>query len=244
VTWGKIPSCRFAAIPSAGRMMLDAEVTETGWLRATTVRSLLGILDEWAWGRTPECQRKLRLFACAACRLVWDQIAPHAEPQTCVEFAERFADGAGSKARLRRLRDANESWLERHQQRRLRYHPHRVEVVRVAGATCEPDLRGRRLPEYQPEGAFAGHSSALVGLLRCIFGNPFRPVEFTPKWRSETAVALASGIYTERAFDRMPILADALEEAGCDHPDVLTHCREPNAHHARGCWVVDGVLGK
>ena len=78
-------------------------------------------------------------------------------------------------------------------------------------------------------------------LLRCIFGNPFRPVVFDPSWLTETAVTLATGIYADRAFDRLPILADALEEAGCDHPDVLTHCRQPGPH-ARGCWVVDGVL--
>jgi hypothetical protein len=84
----------------------------------------------------------------------------------------------------------------------------------------------------------------LVPLLRCIVGNPFRPVAFDPRWRSETAVALATGIYAERAFDRLPILADALEEAGCDHPDVLAHCRDPHQPHARGCWVVDLVLGK
>lgn len=80
-------------------------------------------------------------------------------------------------------------------------------------------------------------------LLRCIIGNPFRPVAFDPRWRSEAAVALATGIYAERAFDRMPILADALEEAGCDHPDILAHCRGPGPH-ARGCWVVDLVLNK
>jgi len=78
---------------------------------------------------------------------------------------------------------------------------------------------------------------------RCVAGNPFRPVAFSPSWRSETAVALASATYAERAFDRLPILADALEEAGCDHADVLSHCRGPGPH-VRGCWVVDGVLGK
>jgi hypothetical protein len=82
-----------------------------------------------------------------------------------------------------------------------------------------------------------------AGLLRDIVGNPFRPVTFSPVWRSETAVALATGIYAERAFDRLPILADALEEAGCDSADVLSHCRGPGPH-ARGCWVVDGVLGR
>ncbi len=80
-------------------------------------------------------------------------------------------------------------------------------------------------------------------LLRCIVGNPFRPVVFAPAWRTETAVAMASGIYEQRAFDQLPILADALEEAGCDHADVLAHCRGPGPH-ARGCWVVDGVLSK
>lgn len=84
---------------------------------------------------------------------------------------------------------------------------------------------------------------ACLPLLRCIVGNPFRPVAFDPAWRSETAVALASAVYAERAFDRLPILGDALEEAGYDHPDVLGHCRGPGPH-ARGCWVVDGVLGK
>ncbi len=85
-------------------------------------------------------------------------------------------------------------------------------------------------------------SHALADLLRDIFGNPFRPVAFDPAWRTETVVALASAIYAERAFDRMPILADALEEAGCDHADILAHCRGPGPH-ARGCWVVDAVLG-
>ncbi len=79
--------------------------------------------------------------------------------------------------------------------------------------------------------------------LRCIFGNPFRPITLDPRWQTETVVALATGIYAERAFDRMPILADALEEAGCDHADILSHCRG-DGPHVRGCWVVDLVLGK
>jgi hypothetical protein len=83
-----------------------------------------------------------------------------------------------------------------------------------------------------------------TSILRDIFGNPFRPVAFDPHWRSESAVALARTAYDTRNFTLLPILADALEEAGCDLPDVLTHCRDPNGVHVRGCWVVDGVLGK
>jgi hypothetical protein len=48
---------------------------------------------------------------------------------------------------------------------------------------------------------------------------------------------------TNRAFNRMPILGDALEEAGCTNPDILNHCRQPG-EHVRGCWVVDLVLSK
>ena len=80
-------------------------------------------------------------------------------------------------------------------------------------------------------------------LLRDIFGNPFRPVVADPAWLTPTVVAIASAIYEERAFARLPILADALEEAGCTDADLLLHCRTPG-EHVRGCWAVDLVLGK
>ncbi|HVL12748.1 MAG TPA: hypothetical protein VM529_09290 [Gemmata sp.] len=83
-----------------------------------------------------------------------------------------------------------------------------------------------------------------ANLLRCIFGNPFRPGTLDPTWRTDTVVALAGGIYHDRAFDRLPILADALQDAGCDSDDILSHCRDALATHVRGCWVVDLVLGK
>jgi hypothetical protein len=80
-------------------------------------------------------------------------------------------------------------------------------------------------------------------LVDCILGNPFRPITLDPSWRTEAVTALATGIYADRAFDRLPILADALQEAGCEDEDVLAHCRN-DGPHARGCWVVDLVLGK
>jgi uncharacterized protein DUF6331 len=72
-------------------------------------------------------------------------------------------------------------------------------------------------------------------------GRSFRSLD--PNWRTSTVLALAQGIYDERAFDRLPILADALEDAGCDNEEMLAHCRGAGPH-ARGCWVVDLVLGK
>jgi hypothetical protein len=80
-------------------------------------------------------------------------------------------------------------------------------------------------------------------LVRDIFGNPFRPVSFSPAWRTGTAISLARPMYESREFGAMPILADALQDAGCDSEDVLNHCRGPGPH-VRGCWVVDLGLGK
>ncbi|MCE9561576.1 MAG: hypothetical protein K8U57_05935 [Planctomycetes bacterium] len=79
--------------------------------------------------------------------------------------------------------------------------------------------------------------------MRDIIGNPFRPVVADPSWLTSDVIALAQGIYEDRAFDRMPILADALQDAGCDNEDVLSHCRQPG-EHVRGCWAVDLILGK
>jgi hypothetical protein len=86
-------------------------------------------------------------------------------------------------------------------------------------------------------------AETLAVLLRCFFGNPFRPVAVDPAWLTETVVALAEGIYQEWAFDRLPVLADALEEAGCDSDNILTHCRQPG-EHVRGCWVIDLLTGR
>src|SRR5262249_37606845 len=86
-------------------------------------------------------------------------------------------------------------------------------------------------------GAPARHAA----LLRDVAGNPFRPVPFDPVWRTETTVALARQMYESRDFSAMPILADALQDAGCGSPDILEHCLGFGPH-VRGCWVVDWIL--
>ncbi|MBY0522829.1 MAG: hypothetical protein K2R98_05505 [Gemmataceae bacterium] len=76
-----------------------------------------------------------------------------------------------------------------------------------------------------------------------MFGKPFCPISINPTWITPTVKQLAEAIYEDRGFDRLSILADALEEAGCTDQEILTHCREPGPH-TRGCFVVDVVLGK
>jgi hypothetical protein len=80
-------------------------------------------------------------------------------------------------------------------------------------------------------------------LVHCLFGNPFRPRPAGGAWLTREVRALADGIYSERAFDRLPFLADALEASGCTNADLIEHCRS-GREHARGCWVVDLLLGK
>ncbi len=86
-------------------------------------------------------------------------------------------------------------------------------------------------------------AAEMVNLLRDIFGNPFRPIAFSSSWRTSTILTLAAQMYESRHFSAMPILADALQDAGCDSTDILDHCRGEGPH-VRGCWVVDLVLGK
>jgi hypothetical protein len=85
--------------------------------------------------------------------------------------------------------------------------------------------------------------AAHLELVWCVFGDTLRRVAFDPAWRTSAAVALARTAYEERHFQDLPLLADALEEAGCGDKAILEHCRGPGPH-VRGCWVVDLVLGQ
>ncbi len=96
------------------------------------------------------------------------------------------------------------------------------------------------------EAAHAAVAACQADLLRECFGNPFRPMTVRPgwlAWNGGIVRRLAQAIYQDGTFDRLPVLADALEEAGCSDTDILAHCRR-GEHHVRGCWVVDQLLGQ
>jgi hypothetical protein len=114
---------------------------------------------------------------------------------------------------------------------------HSVEAAGF-GSVVEDPAHGRSLP------AQATERRVLAALLRCVMGNPFRLPSFSAKWRTDTALSLARQMYESREFSAMPILADALQDAGCDNEDILSHCRDTQLPHVRGCWVVDLVLEK
>jgi hypothetical protein len=113
------------------------------------------------------------------------------------------------------------------------------------GGTATPgvDIARYTAEHSQQAGAL---KAAQVAALRCIFGNPFRPVTINPAWlawNDGTTVKIAQAIYDKRTFDRLLILADALEDSGCDDEYILNHCHQSSVH-VRGCWVVDLILGK
>ena len=103
-------------------------------------------------------------------------------------------------------------------------------------AHFEEQRRQRTLLQEQVGGEFCNQ-------FRDIIGNPFRPFVVDPAWLTPKVIAIATTIDADRAFDRMPTLADALEEAGCTNADLLVHCRS-DCPHVRGCWVIDRLLGK
>lgn len=111
--------------------------------------------------------------------------------------------------------------------------PARAAICAAAAAGCEVYDQGEREQIWSDFGRE----------FRDLAGNPFRRAAFSTVWRTSAVLALANVAESDRAYDRLPILADALEEAGCDDPDILSHCRGDGPHFA-GCWVVDLILGR
>ncbi len=76
-----------------------------------------------------------------------------------------------------------------------------------------------------------------------LFAGDFLSLSVDPNWLTSTVTGIAETIYQDRTFGNLPVLADALQDAGCDNEDILNHCRQPG-EHVRGCWVVDLVTGR
>jgi hypothetical protein len=144
------------------------------------------------------------------------------------------------KSFLQRVADAlDDPWWEDEFDRGDPLAPALVTARHAARAAA--DLQGQRYVLDAPA-TIAEHREQ-AALVHCLFGNPFRLRPVCAAWLTREVRALADGIYAERAFDRMPFLADALEASGCTNADLIAHCRS-GREHARGCWVVDLLLDK
>jgi hypothetical protein len=174
---------------------------------------------------------------------VWNLTEVADQIRERVETAERFAEGGARPIELWRVAYETIAGAIRGGESQS------PETITVAGVrtvsfpTISQLCHVPRLVAFTTMLAEAEPGLRAIELFRCIVGNPFRRIAFDPRWRTSDVLGLAEAIYADRAFDRLPILADAFQDAGCEHPDLLAHCRGPGPH-ARGCWVVDGVLGK
>jgi hypothetical protein len=239
--------------------------TEQAWLNSRTPANLLSTLNL----KGACLMRQRRLFAVACCRR-WLQDMLDPESRNAVEVAERHAVGVADMKELvaSYSEELRAAYLAAQEVAGRRHAPallaakesDRGRVVsawRLAHAAqfvCHglvPEDAANdiliRLVELGDQELLDQEKQAQCILIRDIFGNPFRPQPSIDSsrlsWNGGTVGKLAQAIYDDRAFDRLPILADALEEAGCTDADILNHCRQPG-EHVRGCWVVDLLLGK
>jgi hypothetical protein len=200
---------------------VEKEVTEAEWMACTDPDKMLEFL------RGKASERKLRLFAVACYRHTWALVEDNRERMVAhgcnpveVELASQEADLAwrAAPAAERFIDNAKETL-------NLLYW-----AAQENGGT-----------------GFTWTKESAAHLLRCIFGPLlFRPVSIDPAWRTwhgGLLVSMAQRMYDNRDFSDMPVLADALEEAGCDNADILGHLRGPGPH-VRGCWPLDLLLGK
>jgi hypothetical protein len=241
-------------------------MTEAEWLACDDPDKMLTFIGSTAR------PRKQRLFACACCRTIWGLIpeASRTAVSAAEDHADGLLDAsalataitAAPRARRRRSAVDRAAYDAARSNGNARHVP--GEVARVVASVAAPDpspraitrfVEGRPLTEEIPpnadrvawDAAYAAHLRLEADLLRDIFGPlPFRPVQIPAgvlDWDGGIARRLAGGISDELAFDRLPILADALEEAGCTDGTILSHLRSPGPH-VRGCWALDLVLGK
>ncbi len=219
-------------------------MTEAEWLAGEDARDLVQRELHGAGAR------KLRLFAVACCRCS-RQLLLDKTHRAALDVAERYADGLATDRELAAVANkasprARGLLRRANTEREMRRWS---EATAVANAT-RPCTQHWHASNNAADAVWhvtrAAHwpiGPRLVALLRDIFGNPFRPVAIDPAWLTSDVLALARGIHDDRAFDRMPILADALQDAGCANEDILSHCRAAR-EHVRGCWVLDLVLEK
>lgn len=252
-------------------------MTSAEWLNSNDPQPMLDFL----LGKAED--RKLRLFACACCRRIWDRMSDNSK--AAVREAERCADGeitvvemmvaAGHAYCPDDNSDGDALWLATSQ-----WSAWRAAMDDAWTAAGREGIMGTADRNNNNNQQFAEERSEQARLLRDIFGNPFPPPvpwkkrflgtaggvmkllagspnwvpsrtaqkgfpTFTadPAWLTSTVVAIAQGMYESRDFSAMPILADALQDAGCEDDDVLKHSRS-DTPHVRGCFVVDLILGK
>lgn len=219
-------------------------MTEEEWLRSQDPAALWRFLE--VTDPQPPLLRKSRLLACGMARLAWHVYDDHGK--RIIESMERYADGHESLEEFSALMGGYWDQVESE-----------PDQWRQAAGNCILGLGSARHDNYPLRFAITEGKLALAArqqnddvwksnqipqiceVVRDVFGNPFRPVEFEPSWKSEETVEFARDMYESRDFSPMPKLIELLRRAGCRDTQVLAHCHDGSSH-VRGCWVVDHIL--
>jgi hypothetical protein len=198
-------------------------------------------------------ERKRRLLVCAIARLAYDWCR-NPRFRDALQLAQRWAEDAVAPQGVERCRTELSrvpvpAWDREevdpdgdpplYQSERYRVQQDREQFgwVQLAQRCIAEDSRLRSKELFESIRPLAAR------LVRDLVPDPFEPPGWNADWVTPTVHAIAAQVYARNEFGAMPILADALQDAGCDDACVLNHCRtEPT--HARGCWVLDAVLGK
>jgi hypothetical protein len=227
-------------------LLLNLQMNSREWNRRINALEWNQCIDPdrmlWAlWNRASA--RKLRHFAVECLRLNHD---PRDEGfRDFIEAIGRFADGQASIEEVQEARYETWETVEF-----VTGHLEGLYLPSRSGEAATPNQLLRVIsPMLDRSGYIRGgdeewEGRQQCGLLREIFGpDPRRLVSVEPAWLTPTVLTMARGIYAENGFDLMPVLGDALEDAGCNDDGILAHCRQAEGH-VRGCWVVDLLLGK
>ncbi len=231
---------------------------EKGWLECDIPKVILDHVQ----GRLDH--RKQRLLACACVRSVWHNLRDE-RFRALVELSEDFADGRESVELLDQMAKHLFEVATRTNFLLVLVEPpvsamaaamsvgnrnlamcldgaRKNALLSAAPCIMDPTEHGTSRPDAETQLA---HSSLVADLFRDIIGNPFHPISLNPDWlawNGGTVGQLAETIYDERRYQDLPVLADALEDAGCDEREILDHLRGPKAH-VRGCWALDLARG-
>jgi hypothetical protein len=226
-------------------------MNEIEWRNAADPAGMLAFRD----GQMSE--RKLRLFACACCRRIWDLLTDE-RSRHAVNVAQKFADGllparklrAAERAALSASKETADAYWDEGTDEGWQRWTAAAAAAWVAAVEADWPLEtavaaaDARAGQWRPAWVKKGEQRAQCDLLRDLVGNPFQAVVLDPDWLRRaggTVAKIAHAIYQKGRFNDLPILGDALMEARCDNPEALSHCRAPT-EHVQGCWLVDLLL--
>jgi hypothetical protein len=246
-------------------------MTEEEWRNATDPTPLL----RWLVTGKRFTERRSLLFGAACCRRVWDLMTDE-RCRVAVEVTERYVEGAVAKKDRNRAGEAARLVEDDGSDAVLGACTRAVCAIAEGGgafwqrawraARAAADAKGHDAawPAYRAgavyydfearEVAREAERGSQCGLLRDLFGNPFRPLPTLDAslrmWNDSVVMSLAQAAYDERLLPRgtldnrrLAVLADALEEGGLANQGLLAHLRSPGPH-VRGCHGLDAVLGR